>query len=331
MSGHDVTAAADDALHGVRPGDHLLQLYEQDEFLVRRVTTFLAEGIDQGQAAIMVGTPAHRDDVVRDLHAGGVEVDRLRERGLFVGRDARATLESVMAGPMPDATRFRDEVRTSIDRASASARGVRIYGEMVDLLSRDGNPAAAEGLEDLWNEFGQERPFTLLCGYSVARFAGEVGSARYQRACRQHTGVLAAESGRLAEPLAQGLRILVVDDNVDSAESMGLYLDLLGHRTRTAHDGLEALAAADSFLPDVLLLDVGLPRMSGHDVARSVRARPWGSRVLLIAMSGWGQPADRRRSREAGFDHHLTKPVDLVGLTRLLAATPAGQRRSTGS
>jgi PAS domain S-box-containing protein len=117
-------------------------------------------------------------------------------------------------------------------------------------------------------------------------------------------------------------RILVVDDNVDSAESLTLLLDLGGNETYTAYDGLEALAAAADLRPDVILLDIGLPELNGYDVARRIREQPWGKQIVLVALTGWGQEEDRRRSRDAGFDHHLTKPVDPVTLKKLLAEGP---------
>lgn len=119
-------------------------------------------------------------------------------------------------------------------------------------------------------------------------------------------------------------RILVVDDNTDSAESLGALLEMVGHQVRTAHDGPSALAQAGSFVPDVVLLDIGMPGMSGYDVARELREDPAHEGIVLVAVTGWGQEEDRRRSREAGFDHHLTKPADLPTLQDLLAA--AGRR-----
>ena len=104
-------------------------------------------------------------------------------------------------------------------------------------------------------------------------------------------------------------RVLIADDNVDAAESLQLWLQMAGHDVRTALDGIRALAAVESFRPDVALLDVGMPGMSGLEVARRVREFPWGTDVVLVALTGWGQDDDRRRTAEAGFNHHLTKPV----------------------
>ena len=121
------------------------------------------------------------------------------------------------------------------------------------------------------------------------------------------------ETGRAA-----ARRILVVDDNRDSADSLSLLLQVTGHDVRTAYDGQEALVEAGRFLPDVVLLDIGMPKLNGYEAARRIRDEPWGKKMLLIAQTGWGQEEDRRRSREAGFDAHLTKPVDHLKLLKLL-------------
>jgi CheY-like chemotaxis protein len=114
-------------------------------------------------------------------------------------------------------------------------------------------------------------------------------------------------------------RILVVDDNRDSADSLASLLKLTGSKTKTAYDGLEAVEAAANFRPNVVLLDIGLPKLNGYEAARKIREQPWGSKIVLIALTGWGQEADRRRSSEAGFNRHLVKPVEYAQLTQLLA------------
>ena len=110
----------------------------------------------------------------------------------------------------------------------------------------------------------------------------------------------------------------------DSAESLTILLSLAGHKTHTAYDGLEAFEAAETFKPDVILLDIGLPKLNGYEVAHKIREKPWGQAMVLVALTGWGQEEDRRRSRDAGFNHHLTKPVDPLALTNLLASIGAG-------
>jgi signal transduction histidine kinase/ActR/RegA family two-component response regulator len=120
---------------------------------------------------------------------------------------------------------------------------------------------------------------------------------------------------------ATGRRILVVDDNHDAADSLSMVLELAGHAVRVAYDGTSALAAARAFLPEVVLLDIGLPDLSGYEVARRLRQEPGLEKVLLVAMTGYGQEEDRRRSQEAGFHAHCVKPVDLKTLQGVLART----------
>jgi signal transduction histidine kinase/CheY-like chemotaxis protein len=115
-------------------------------------------------------------------------------------------------------------------------------------------------------------------------------------------------------------RILVVDDDRISAASLGKWLTIMGHEIRTAYDGLGAVGAAEAFRPDVVLLDIGLPKLNGYEAARKIRQQPWGQGTVLVALTGWGQEADRQRARDAGFDHHLVKPVDPAVLTRLLTS-----------
>lgn len=135
---------------------------------------------------------------------------------------------------------------------------------------------------------------------------------------------LMADRDSGASPRPPVFRILVVDDNVDSADSMALLLALDGHDTRTAFDGPGALAEALAFRPRVVLLDIGLPGMDGYEVARRMRELPGLRDVLLIAITGYGRDDDRARSKEAGFDHHLVKPVDPETLGRLLSGLSRG-------
>lgn len=123
-------------------------------------------------------------------------------------------------------------------------------------------------------------------------------------------------------------RVLVVDDNQDAADSLATLLDVLGYSVRIAYDGPDAIEAADEFQPEVALLDIGLPRLSGYDIARHVREKR-GDEVLLVAITGWGQEDDRRKAREAGFDHHFTKPADFDVLIKLIGTEL--KRRSRAS
>jgi CheY-like chemotaxis protein len=109
-------------------------------------------------------------------------------------------------------------------------------------------------------------------------------------------------------------RVLIVEDDVDAAEALATLLQLFGHIADVAHDGSAALAALDRVRPDVMLVDIGLPDIDGFEVARRARLLPAGEKTLLVALSGYGQDSDKQRAREAGFDHHLTKPIEIDAL-----------------
>jgi CheY-like chemotaxis protein len=178
-------------------------------------------------------------------------------------------------------------------------------------------------------------------GQSIERSQGGlgIGLTLVRRLVEMHGGRVAAESpgpGRgstfvVTLPLApateavvprperlaaarRGLRILVVDDNVDAAEMLAMLLELRGHQARLAHSGPAALVAAAEFEPQVIFLDIGLPGLTGYEVARQLRASSAQPQPRLVALTGWGTEEDRRQARAAGFDAHLVKPVDLSQL-----------------
>jgi len=114
------------------------------------------------------------------------------------------------------------------------------------------------------------------------------------------------------------MKVLVADDNRDAAISLGVLLEMSGHEVLIAHDGEEALKIAREALPDAMILDIGMPRLTGDQVARAVRSEPWGRRLFLVSVTGWGEPEDKERAGAAGFDHHLTKPIDVDAMDKLL-------------
>ena len=116
----------------------------------------------------------------------------------------------------------------------------------------------------------------------------------------------------------KGRRVLVVDDNADAATSLAMLLKMSGNVTETANDGMQAVQRTATYRPEIILLDIGLPRMSGYDVCRAIRQKPWGKDIMIVAMTGWGQDEDRRRSKEAGFNGHLVKPVEYYVLMKML-------------
>jgi signal transduction histidine kinase/ActR/RegA family two-component response regulator len=137
-------------------------------------------------------------------------------------------------------------------------------------------------------------------------------------------------AARRSQAAAVCRRILVADDNSDALESLSEVLRLQGHEVFSAANGSLAVEVAERNLPDVALIDIGMPLLDGYEVARRIRAQRWGKRVTLLALTGWGQEADRRRSSEAGFDLHLVKPLDVAKLSELLANLPAGAANGGG-
>lgn len=127
------------------------------------------------------------------------------------------------------------------------------------------------------------------------------------------------------------LRIVVVDDSRDAVASLVMLLSLTGYETAAAHDDDEAVRVAESYRPQVVLRDIGLPRLNGYGVARQIRSRPWGRNPVLIALTGWGQPPDGRTLADSDFDHPLVKPVYLGPLIKLLASLAETQQRAAGA
>jgi PAS domain S-box-containing protein len=197
------------------------------------------------------------------------------------------------------------QVRGSLDRAQGGLGiGLSLVRRLVEL--HGGRVSAFSGGR------GQGSTFTV-------RLPLRPGTA--------HAPAPAEGTGAASAPGAGGpLRVLVVDDNADAADSLVALLEALGHTATVAHDGVEGLQAARAFQPDLVFLDIGLPGMSGYEVAREIRRTPALHRVVLIALTGWGSQSDQEQSHEAGFDQHLTKPVSLEALEQALAAASRNLR-----
>ena len=246
-----------------------------------------------------------------------------------------------------DATRLAQVVSNLLNNAAKyTEKGGRIWltaerqGQEAVVSVRDtGIGIAAEHLPRLFQMFAQATPALersqggLGIGLSLVRGLVELHGGRVEArsaglGCGSefivHLPVAAEpmpqspETGS-CEPVAspRSLKILAVDDNRDAADSLALMLRMLGHETRTAYDGEEALQIAAEYRPDAVVLDIGLPKLNGYEVARRLRQEPWGASLTLIALTGWGQDEDKRRAQEAGFDQHLTKPVDAAALEKL--------------
>lgn len=263
----------------------------------------------------------------------------LQPEDLFVHADP-VRLAQVVGNLLTNAAKYTDTGGRIDLVARQTSQGLEI------VVRDNGVGLAADDLPSLFVMFGQ------VAGESSRAEGGMgIGLALAQGLVELHGGRIEAHSpGRgqgsvftvllpasvLSPPLATAVqpaapappshRVLVVDDNRDSADAVAVLLQLEGHETQVAYTGCEALRLAEAFSPDVVLLDIGLPDLLGYDVAVRLRAQPWARRVVLVAMTGYGQDDDRQKATQAGFDHHLTKPADPERLLALLARLggPAG-------
>ncbi|MGH8328788.1 MAG: ATP-binding protein, partial [Steroidobacteraceae bacterium] len=166
-----------------------------------------------------------------------------------------------------------------------------------------------------------KRLLDLHAGRIEARSAGRGQGTEFVI----HLPAIAAVPAKQATPrradpqLFVSCRVLIADDNHDAAVSLSMLLQSMGHDTRVVHDGIEALEEAELFRPDVVLLDIGMPRLDGYDTARRMASQPWAATMQIVAVTGWGQETDRQRAKDAGFHRHLVKPVDLDALREVMS------------
>ena len=249
----------------------------------------------------------------------------------------KTRLVQVVSNILHNAAKFTDP------RGRITLRVAREAGQAVITVTDTGIGIDAEALPTIFDLFTQH----ARSGRSQGGLG--IGLALVRRLAEMHGGTVTADSTGLghgatltvrlpaqASRVAPGSdrapapapavpmvrrRILVADDNVDAATSLSLQLEMAGHEVRTVYDGAQAVAVAQSFAPEVVLLDLGMPKMDGYDAARELRQAPWGAGATLIALTGWGQPQDRLRTAGAGFDLHLVKPVAEADLFRAIASS----------
>ena len=256
------------------------------------------------QPTYINGDPARLAQVVGNLLSNarkfthpsgriGLTLEREGERAVIRVRDSGI---GIVAGQLPRIFEMFMQIDTSLERSvSGLGIGLALVKTLVEM--HDGTVEAHSAGAGHGSEFVVRLP-TLA-------------------ETHQLPPELAVDQPRIAT----ARRILVVDDNRDSTESLTMWLGLSGHQTHAAYDGLEAVEAAATFRPDVILLDIGLPKLNGYEACRRIRGLPWSKGMMLVALTGWGGDEDREKSRDAGFDTHMVKPVDFVALTKLLAVT----------
>lgn len=311
----------------VRLVDDLLDVSRiaQNKLQLRRERIDLASIVSQ---AVEISRPLAEQ-------AGHELVVHLPPQQVFLNAD-RARLTQIISNLLTNACKYTD--RGGRIDLIAERQG----GDAVVRVADTGIGIPAEKLSSVFELFAQVQPATeqsrggLGIGLNVVKRLVEMqggsvsvsspgpgrGSEFTVRmpACAETPEPKRPQGSDMGDRPPAPRRILVVDDNIDSATSLAMLLDFSGNETATAYDGLAAVEAVESFRPDVVLLDISLPKLDGHEAARRIRSQEWGKDVVLVALTGWAQEEDRRRSKEAGFDEHMLKPVDFGELTKYLAS-----------
>jgi PAS domain S-box-containing protein len=276
------------------------------------------------------------------IEAGGHELTvALPSKPIYLEADA-VRLAQVFSNLLNNAAKYTEEggrIRLNAERqgsdviVSVKDSGIGIAAEMLPRIFEifsQAKPALVRSQGGLGIGLSLVRGLVELHGGSIVARSGGPGQGsefvvRLPVAAEmpiQEPARPVEDNGQLPVPRR---RVLIVDDNRDSADSLAMLLKVMGHEVGTAYDGEQAVAAAEALRPDVGLLDIGMPRLNGYDVCRRIREQSWGQGVFLIALTGWGQDEDRRRTEEAGFNFHIVKPVDSGLLMELLASLAFGE------
>jgi PAS domain S-box-containing protein len=274
------------------------------------------------------------------IDAGGHELTvTMSPRPLFVDADM-TRLGQVFSNLLNNAAKFSE--RGGRIQLSVEVRG----SDAVVRIEDSGIGIAPEMLHNVFQMFSQvdqsleKSQGGLGIGLSLVKQLVEMHGGRVDASSDGHgkgsafvvylplavseaSEVPPAVAPRAASSPSAKHRILVADDNADAAGSLAILLRHMGHDVHTVGDGVAAVELAETLRPDVIILDIGMPKLNGHDAGRRIRAQPWAARAVLIALTGWGQDDVKQRSMEAGFDHHIVKPVDFASLMQLLASLPA--------
>jgi PAS domain S-box-containing protein len=234
--GHDHPAGDDhrDALAHGHAHNHAVQFYDSESFLSSVVTEFLADGIRRREPVVVIATPSHRSAFVSGLRGAGVKVAPARREGLLLLLDARGCLDRFMDGAVPNPARFERTMSRVFTRTSRTHGGalVRAYGEMVDLLWKDGNTEGAIQLEELWNDLANRYQFSLLCAYAMGNFYRASDADQFRRICGQHTHVTPAESYVVGDEPSRLVEISALQQRSRALESEIVQRELLEQRLR---------------------------------------------------------------------------------------------------
>ncbi|MGZ6143670.1 MAG: ATP-binding protein, partial [Myxococcales bacterium] len=297
------TRDASDPLLARHGSEHIVQFYEEEGFLREAVARFLASGIVADEKLVVIATPEHRQQFEQALEKKGIDVARAISGGRFVRLDARATLASFMDGARPDAARFRATLLAAIGPGTDR---IRAFGEMVDLLWREGNQQGALELEQLWNDFGRERSMSLLCAYVMGNFFKEADGMGFRGICDAHDQVFPAESYSDVDDAEKRLReISVLQQRARALETELSRRRELEEALRSARSEAEAASRAkDEFLA-----------MLGHELRNPLS--PILTALELMKLRGDGRTAREQEVIERQTRHLIRLVDDLLDVSRI--------------